>query len=138
MSVLEMELVSPPEQGAEREMPDRRDSSPWGDPRLWVSILGVLLSATIAISGFAWSQLSGIRDDVQRAAAEQRTFRDTVLVAITKQESEDKAITERVARLESDMATQTKAYNFNFSTRLAQLEARAGVKPQQQKDDGGN
>lgn len=107
-------------------MPDRRESA-WQDPRTWVSVLGILLTIALAILGFIASQLASINQSVQ-------STRDAVLIVTTRQEADNKSLTERVQKLENAMVAQEKGFNFNFTTRLAGVEAQLKVKPPKEQE----
>lgn len=106
------------ERDERRSGTDRRSHSGWSDPKTWVSIVAVLLSIVIALSGYLAATLSTIKDNVQ-----------TIVVSTAKQEEKMKAVEDRVKKLEDFESTQREAYNFNFTTRLAVVEAKTGVKP---------
>lgn len=108
-------------------MPDRRESV-WSDPRLWVSVCSILLTLVLALVTFLVAKLSAFDTSLQ-------STRDLVLIVQTRQDAEraastakDQALEARLARVESMLATQQQAYNFNFSTRLAGVEAKLGIK----------
>lgn len=120
------------------ESPGRRESdhkpSPWVDPRLWASVLGLFLTIVMGLLSYISSQLASVNADVKAMNAYVKATNDAVLVVTTKQAADDEALRERVAKLESAVATQQQAYNFNFTTRLAVVESRAGIKPPAEKD----
>lgn len=101
----------------ERRSGVERRGSGWNDPRTYIAILGIILAICTTILGYIASQLQDIRTSVQ-----------IVLTDTNRQDERLKALQDRVGKLESDMNTQMKAYNFNFSTRLAKVEAKAGIK----------
>jgi hypothetical protein len=112
---------------ADRREDDRiraaaRDN-PWNKPALWLGVLGVLLTIVMAIMGFIASQLASISTIVQ-------STRDAVIVVTTRQERDNVALDQRVQKLETAVETQQKAYNFNFTSRLATAEAQLGLQPQ--------
>lgn len=117
MSALGINLVS----GEGITVADRRDSV-WNDPRLWVSICGVLLTLVLFTVGFVAAQLSSIKDSVQSS-------RDAITVVTTRQATENEALRDRVSKLENFMTIQQQAYNYNVTTRLAVVEAKNGIKP---------
>ena len=138
MQSKKIELVNAELQEQEQEpevaMPDRRGrDSPWSDPILWVTVCGILLTIFIAILSFIWAQLASINAALEGARTEQRLTRDAVLVVTTRQEADSRSIDDRVKKLENAMDTQSKAYNFNFTTRLAAIEAKIGFKQQQEE-----
>jgi hypothetical protein len=112
-------------------MADRRESV-WNDPKLWVSVCGLLLTLVLTAFTFLNSKLSSIDSSLQ-------STRDLVLVVQTRQESEratadakTAAIIERLSKVETAVDTQQRAYNFHFSNRLAAVEAKNGIKPQKE------
>lgn len=117
-------------------MPDRREGEPdrrerngaWSDPRLWVSICGLLLVIVMALLGYISAQLRDINKSVAETNAQLQSTRDAMLVATTQQGGEIKSIERRLTTAENQIETQRAAYNFNFTTRLAQIEARLGIK----------
>jgi hypothetical protein len=108
------------------ETPGRRESdskpSAWNDPRFWLSVLGIILTIVLTLLAYITNQLAAIN-------AYQKSTNDAVLIVTTKQAADNKSIEERVSKLENAVTTQQQAYNFNFTTRLAVVEAKAGVKP---------
>lgn len=92
----------------------------WANPQLWLSVMGLLLTIGMAVLGYIASQLSTIQASVQ-------TTRDLVLQSTAKQTAEITELRGRIEKLENDMDTQTKAYNYNITTRLAVVEAKIGV-----------
>jgi hypothetical protein len=98
-----------------------RAPSPWVDPRLWLTAMGLLLTVALAVLGYIAAQLQSINTSVQAT-------RDMVLQVTSRQTAEIAAMEDRIKNLESAMVTQTQAYNFNFTTRLAAVEAKAGIK----------
>jgi hypothetical protein len=122
----------------EATVPDRREGeadrrhpetvSAWRDPRLWLTFSGLLLTVGMALLGFIASMLISI-------SAAVKTTNDLVLTETTRQAAEIKALEERVAKTEADIGSQTRAFNFHFTTRLARLEAAVGVKSQEKPND---
>lgn len=106
------------------ETPGRRESdrqqSPWNDPRLWVAVCGIMLTIVLALLGFISSQLAQINASV-------KATNDAVLIVTTKQEADNKSIEDRVKKLEDAVTTQQQAYNYNFTTRLAGVEAAVKI-----------
>lgn len=107
-----------------RAMADRRESA-WSDPRLWVSVGAVALTIVLAVLGYIAALLSSISASVQ-------TTRDAVIVVTTRQEKDSEALRERLVKVEAAVSTQEKAYNFNFTTRLAKVEAVLGIKSEKE------
>ncbi len=103
------------------------DHSPWRDPKLWVSVLGVVLVIVLALLGYISTQLAQINASV-------KSTNDAVLIVTTKQASEQKSLEDRVAKLESAITTQQQAYNFNFTSRLAGVEAALKMNRQDTKE----
>jgi hypothetical protein len=107
------------------ETPGRRESdakSAWNDPRFWLSVLSFMMIIVLALLGYISSQLAAVNAYV-------KATNDAVLIVTTKQAADAKSIEDRVSKLENAVTTQQQAYNFNFTTRLANVEARAGIKP---------
>lgn len=104
----------------------RRESdakaSAWNDPRFWLSVLGIILTIVLTLLAYITNQLAAIN-------AYQKSTNDAVLIVTTKQAADNKSLEDRVAKLENATTIQQSAYNFNFTTRLAVVEAKAGVKP---------
>jgi len=111
------------------ETPGRRDSdaktTAWSDPRFWLSVLGVILTIVLTLLAYITNQLAAIN-------AYQKSTNDAVLIVTTKQAADNKSMEERVSKLENAMTAQLQAYNFNFTTRLAVVEAKAGVKQKEE------
>lgn len=101
---------------------DRRQPSAWANPMLYVGIMGLIITIGMGILGYIAAQLQSIQATVAGT-------RDTVLTVTARQAEELNSLRDRVAKLENFQSTQTQAYNFNFTTRLAVVEAKAGVKP---------
>jgi hypothetical protein len=104
----------------EATVPDRRESA-WRDPRTWLAFAALLIAVGTTLLGFIASQLTAINQSV-------KTTHDIVLTVTTRQAAEIKALEERLAKAESAIDTQNKAYNFNFTTRLAGVEAALKLK----------
>lgn len=121
----DVENIDDRRQSARRES----DRSVWSNPQLWVSICTVLLTLAITILGFIASQLSQMNARLQATS-------DTMLTSTTRQSAEISSLAARIDKLENAMDTQTKAYNFNLSTRLAVVEAKTGVKPKNPNSQG--
>lgn len=109
---------------AEAIVTDRREYNAWADPKLWVSVIGVLLVIFGALLGFILSQLTTIS-----------SVQQTMLVANTETKGEVRALGGRVEKVENDIQTINKAFVYNLSYRLAYLEAKTGVKAPQEKAD---
>lgn len=101
-------------------MPDRRESA-WQDPRTWVSILGVMLMLLLTTLGYIVSVLTSINTSVQQTGT-------AVTIVTTKQEMDSKSFSDRIVKLENAVTTQQQAYNYNMTTRLANVEAKLSVK----------
>lgn len=117
-----MTIVREQEDGSEDQrvgIRDRRQQSALSDPRFWVSCCAVLLTFSIFAFTFMYSRFS------EMLAAQQ-----AMLVSITRQDAEQKAVVERIAKLENQVAIQQQAYNYNISNRLAVVEAKNGIQPQ--------
>lgn len=108
------------------ETPGRRDSdaprTAWNDPRFWLSVLSFMMIIVLALLGYISSQLAAVNAYV-------KATNDAVLIVTTKQAADAKSIEDRVSKLENAVTVQQQAYNFNFTGRLAVVEARAGLKP---------
>lgn len=97
--------------------PGRRENrSPWNDPRTWVGICALMLTILSALLGFISTQLAQINASI-------KSTNDAVLIVTTKQTGDNKSLEDRVAKLENAVTTQQQAYNFNFASRLAGVEA---------------
>jgi septal ring factor EnvC (AmiA/AmiB activator) len=57
-----------------------------------------------------------------------------VYIANSTVQGEVKALGERVSKAENALSVQQQAYNFNFTSRLAAVEARLGLKPSTSKE----
>lgn len=129
-----MEIVHPnSEDEAEHAVPDRR-SSDWREPKFWVAVGSLCV---VLIGGF-WTiasregeksrQLAEMNQSLAAISADVRNTRDLVLTNTTKTTADMAAMSERVGKLETAMTAQQQAYNFNFTSRLAAVEARVGIK----------
>ena len=93
-------------------MPERPGTNGFSDPRFWVSLTAVLLTVGLAILGGIYSKLNTIESGQM-----------VLLVGQAKQDERLKAYEERLKNVEGSMETQTKAYNYNFNSRLSETEA---------------
>jgi hypothetical protein len=107
---------------------ERRHLSPWQNPQIYISFAALMLTLVLTVLGVIASQLNTISNSLQ-------STRDIMLTVTTRQTTEIQNLGERVKSLENAMETQSKAYNFNFSTRLAVVEAKAGVRPRKPAKD---
>lgn len=92
-------------------VPDRRESA-WADPKTWIGVCTVLLTLVLAVISYAAKELTLISSDIR-----------TLVVSAAEQRRDLHAMDARVTALENFKDTQEKAYNFNFTTRLAGAEA---------------
>lgn len=110
---------------------DRRHSdnaSAWRDPRTWLAFAAILVAIGTTLLGYIASQLSTINASV-------KVTHDIVLRETTRQAAEIKALEERLAKAENAIDTQNKAYNFNFTTRLAGVEAALRIKQKSNQNE---
>jgi Tfp pilus assembly protein PilO len=110
---------------------DRR--SAWTDPRFVVPIVIQFFMMLVAVVTMAVTMrltVSGLAEKIAELKGQVTTLQSLVTTT-TEQKGKIEAITDRVSKLENFQETQTKAYNFNFTTRLAAVEARAGIKQPQ-------
>lgn len=120
--------------GADRREADRREPVGW---EKWKTIVA-FASLLLAIIGGFWTiaqregdrarEMIEMRAKLDAISSGVASTHDLILTTTTKQTAQIEALTERTKNLENAMETQTKAYNFQFTTRLAVVEARAGVK----------
>jgi len=100
-----------------------KSPSPWSDPRLWVSITGVLLTICLTIGGFIASKLSSIDSAMQHLLVSQTetTTRQTEQIAtLQRQQAEQKAQSDK------DRADQT-AYNYDLMKQLTQIKTAMSI-----------
>lgn len=136
MSVTPLEIAPEPDSPNEPEqvLPERRQQSKLETYKFLIALASLL----VVIGGGFWSLASRFgewsREQAETRAqliaisADVRSTRDLILTTQTKQTAEIAALTERVDKSEKMLATQ-QAYNFNFTTRLANTEARVGISP---------
>lgn len=115
-------------------MADRR--SPSAPPSPWTPQLFVSLAVTLG--GIVWSNgrqtekmdtvnanVSDVKERLKSLEASNNSY-DKTAMSLTKDQTE---IVRRIEKLENDMATQQKAYNYDISKRLAIVEAKTGIEP---------
>lgn len=112
---------------------DRR--SAWTDPHFWIPIgIQALISfaAIVTIVANTRSDITGLKETIAELRG-QVTMLQSLVTVTTEQKSDLKALDARVGKLENFESTQTQAYNYNFTTRLAGVEAEVGI----QRTSGG-
>jgi hypothetical protein len=134
MSAAAMEIVPTELNEAGQNLPDRRETSKLESYKFLVALVSLLL----VIGGGFWSIASRFgewsreqaetRAQLVAISADVRSTRDLILTTQTKQTADIAALTERMSKVENAMSTQQQAYNFNFTTRLAAIEAKTGIK----------
>ncbi len=112
---------------------DRR--SAWTDPHFWVSIfiqalIGLVAATTMVVT--TRRDISDLSKEIAELHGQVTTLQALVTIT-TEQKGKMEALTERVTKLESFQGTQEQAYNFNFTTRLAKVEARTGISTPSEK-----
>jgi hypothetical protein len=113
---------------------DRR--SAWTDPHFWVPIaIQALISfaAIVTIIANTRSDITTLTRTIDELKGQVSTLQSLATVT-TEQRGDIKALDARVGKLENFESTQTQAYNFNFSTRLAGVEAKVGVRRADKKE----
>lgn len=107
---------------------DRRERMPsWLTPPFILTLVVQLVTVvTIVVSTRA--DAANTREKVAELKGQVTTLQSLVQVT-TEQRGDIKALNDRMAKAENAIETQTKAYNFNFSTRLAVVEAKSGINP---------
>ena len=103
----------------ERRHDTRReaDRSLWGDPKLWLGVIVLVVGILSSLVGYMISQLSTLN-----------STQTALLVSITEQKGKVDALTERIDRMQSQVDTIEKAYQYNVGNRLSYLEAKTGYK----------
>lgn len=113
---------------------DRR--SAWTDPHFWIPIaIQALISfaAIVTIVANTRSDIVSLKSTIDELKGQVTTLQSFATASI-EQKGDIKALDARVGRLEGFQTTQTEAYNFNFSTRLARVEAKAGIQQSAKKE----
>lgn len=96
-------------------MTDRRASpSPWADPRLWISVMALLLTVALYLLTSIYTKLQSI--DVAVQGMVKTNAEQGVKVENLKDDMRD--VKGRMSKVESDL----KDYNFNIAGRLGALE----------------
>ncbi len=112
----------------ERRHETRReaDRSLWGDPKLWLGVIVLVVGILSSLVGYMISQLATLN-----------STQTALLVSITEQKGKVDALTERIDRMQNQVDTIEKAYQYNVGNRLAYLEAKTGYKapPQPQPQE---
>lgn len=106
---------------------DRR--SAWTDPHFWIPIcIQALISfaAIVTIVANTRSDITSLKETIAELRG-QVTMLQSLVTVTTEQKGDLKALDARVGKLESFESTQTQAYNYNFTTRLAGVEAKVGI-----------
>lgn len=117
----------------ERRGGDRR--SAWSDPHFWVPIIIQAVMALVTLTTIVVTtrlSISGINEKIAELRGQVTTLQNLVQVT-TEQKGDIQAIKDRVGKLENFESTQREAYNLNFTTRLARVEASAGIPPAELK-----
>jgi|GEM_PF-3055905 len=116
---------------AEHETPhrggDRR--SAWTDPHFWMPLVIqaiISLVAIVTIVANTRSDVSSLKETIAELRGQVTALQSLVTIT-TEQKGKMEALEGRVTKLENFQETQEKAYNINFTTRLARVEARQGV-----------
>jgi hypothetical protein len=111
----------------ERRRRDRRaleQTDPWRDPRLYVSLLAVLLTLCIGVLGFIWAQLAAINATMQ-----------TMVVSNSRQGVEIETLKNDMREIKKEVSDQEKRendYHFNLSNRLKGVEVEIKMKDDKQ------
>lgn len=111
----------------EQRVRDRR--SAWTDPHFWVPIaIQALISfaAIVTIVTNTRSDIISVKEKIAELRGQVTTLQSLVTIT-TEQKGKLDAIEERLKKMENFRDTQEQAYNFNFTTRLAKVEARSGI-----------
>lgn len=106
---------------------DRR--SAWTDPHFWVPIVIqaiISFAAIVTIVANTRSDLVSLKSKIDELKGQVATLQSLATVT-TEQKGDIKALDARVGKLENFESTQTQAYNYNFTTRLAGVEAKVGI-----------
>lgn len=107
---------------------DRR--SAWNDPRFFAPMLFTLLSTVVSITviiSSGRSEIANVREQISELRGQVAALQ-SLASTTTQQKTEIEEMKQEIAELKTQMTTQQQAYNFNFSTRLATVEAKCGIK----------
>jgi len=110
---------------------DRR--SAWTDPHFWMPLViqaVISLIAIVTIVNKTGNDITILKEKVDELKGQVTTLQ-TLATSTIETKGDIKALTDRVGKLENAQETQEKAYNINFTTRLARVEARQGISAKQ-------
>lgn len=114
---------------------DRRTAA-WITPQMVLTIL-IQVVTTIAVisAGVAnvKSDISSTKERIAELRGQVTTLQSLVQVT-TEQKAKIESMDKRLEKVENGLETQTKAYNFNFTTRLSRVEAKTGIPPAKEGD----
>lgn len=91
------------------------------------------LVAIVTIVNNTHSDIVGLKEKIAELRGQVTTLQSLATIT-TEQKGDIKALNDRVGKLEGFQATQEQAYNFNFTTRLARVEAKAGIQQSTKKE----
>lgn len=107
--------------------PDGR--SAWTDPHFWMPLIiqaVISLIAIVTIVNKTGNDIDNLKGKVDELKGQVTTLQ-SLAVSTIETKGDIKAIKDRVDKLEIFQSAQTLTFNFNFSTRLAKVEARSGI-----------
>lgn len=104
------------------DVPDRRES-PWADPKLWVSVLTVVLTIVLAAFGYIATRLSSIDTAVQ-AIVISNARQGIEIEALKKRDEEIMVLVRETRKLVDDNEKTQRDYNFNLSRELTKVQAK--------------
>lgn len=104
---------------------DRREIPQWLTPPFLLQLI-VQFVAVVAIIVSTRADAANSREKIAELRGQVTSLQSLVQVT-TEQKGDITALKDRMTKAENAIDTQIKAYNYDFTTRLARIEAKNGI-----------